>query len=88
MAVANTPEKRKYGGHDHKFYDKVPEELICNICTKPLLEPHLTVCCGCNYKLIISAAFKAQETKMMCCCVCQYKYRITPLSEGASLVSQ
>ena len=49
MAVANTPEKRKYGGHDHKFYDKVPEELICNICTKPLLEPHLTVCCGQYY---------------------------------------
>ena len=49
MAVAKVSEKAKYGGHDYEFCDKVPEELICNICTKPLLEPHLTVCCGQYY---------------------------------------
>jgi len=49
MAIATVPEKAKYGGHNYEFCDKVPEELICNICTKPLLKPHLIVCCGQHY---------------------------------------
>ena len=43
MAVANAPE---YGGYDYKFSGQVPERFMCNICTKVLREPHLTVCCG------------------------------------------
>jgi len=59
MAVAN-----QYGRHDHEFCDKVPEELICNICTKPLFEPHLTVCCGQYYcESCLKYWFKRQKKK-------------------------
>ena len=43
MAVVSVPQ---YGGYDCKFASQVPERFVCNICTKALREPHLTVCCG------------------------------------------
>ena len=39
-------EKRVYGGYDCEFVGAVSDRLNCNICTKVLRDPHLTVCCG------------------------------------------
>ena len=42
-------EKRSepvYGGYDYEFVGKLSDRLNCNICTKVLRDPHLTVCCG------------------------------------------
>ena len=35
-----------YGGYEQEFVDIVSERFICQICTKVLADPHLTVCCG------------------------------------------
>ena len=35
-----------YGGYDCEFVGAVSDRLNCNICTKVLRDPHLTVCCG------------------------------------------
>ena len=37
------------GGLEEDFVDKVKDTLICHICTSPLRDPHLTVCCGHNF---------------------------------------
>ena len=39
----------QYGGFDEDFVGTVRDILICHICTKPLRDPHLTVCCGHNF---------------------------------------
>ena len=39
----------QYGGLEEDFVDEVKDTLICHICTKPLRDPHLTVCCGHNF---------------------------------------
>ena len=39
----------EYGGLDEDFVNEVRDTLICHICTKPLRDPHLTVCCGHNF---------------------------------------
>ena len=39
----------EYGGFDEDFVGEVKDTLICHICTKPLRDPHLTVCCGHNF---------------------------------------
>ena len=44
MAVHNDPAE--YGGYEYEASGKVPEKLICNICTKLIRDPYLTVCCG------------------------------------------
>ena len=36
------------GGFDENFVGEVKDTLICHICSKPLRDPHLTVCCGHN----------------------------------------
>ena len=46
MAVANIPDQTQYGGYDFSFTKPVPDRFHCNICTKVLHDPHLTVCCG------------------------------------------
>ena len=43
--VAKT-SKLQCGGHNYQFTNTVPEKLICEVCTKPLYDPHLTICCG------------------------------------------
>ena len=61
MAVASAPG---YGGYDHKFAGKVPERFMCNICTKVLREPHLTVCCGQHFcESCLENWFKRQQKK-------------------------
>ena len=55
---------RGYGGYDHKLAGKVPERFVCNICTKVLREPHLTVCCGQHFcESCLENWFKRQGKK-------------------------
>ena len=46
MAEAAVTEQPEYGGYDYDYVDKVPERILCTICTKVLRDPHLTGCCG------------------------------------------
>ena len=39
-------KRQLHGGYDREFIGEVSDRLICQICTKVLAEPHLTVCCG------------------------------------------
>ena len=41
--------RRYQGGFDDDFVDEIKDTLICDICSKPLRDPHLTVCCGHNF---------------------------------------
>lgn len=42
-------EEEHEGGYEASFFEKVDDRYICNICTKPLCDPRLFVCCGKNY---------------------------------------
>ena len=44
--MSKKESKLSYGGHDHEFVGKIPDRCNCQICTKVLRDPHLTVCCG------------------------------------------
>ena len=63
MAVANIPDQAQYGGYDLTFTKPVPDRFICNICTKVLCDPHLTVCCGQHFcESCLDHWFKKQKT--------------------------
>ena len=63
MAVANIPDQAQYGGYDFTFTKPIPEKLHCNICTKVLRDPHLTVCCGQHFcESCLKHWFKKQKT--------------------------
>lgn len=49
MAMNNSPSKTEYNGHSYEFVGKVPEELVCKLCSKVLREPRQVVCCGQHY---------------------------------------
>ena len=63
MAVANIPDQAQYGGYDLTFTKPVPVKFNCNICTKVLRDPHLTVCCGQHFcESCLDYWFKKQKT--------------------------
>ena len=63
MAVANIPDQAQYGGYDLTFTKPVPDRFNCNICTKVLRDPHLTVCCGQHFcESCLDHWFKKQKT--------------------------
>ena len=63
MAVANIPDQAQYGGYDLTFTKPVPDKFNCNICTKVLHDPHLTVCCGQHFcESCLDHWFKKQKT--------------------------
>ena len=39
-------EESEYGGYDLEFVGEIADRYNCQICTKVIREPHLTVCCG------------------------------------------
>lgn len=45
----NTIPKVDHNGPTYEFAGKVPEELICKICSKVLRDPRQVVCCGGHY---------------------------------------
>ncbi len=64
LAVAKVPGQAEYGGYDHEFVGEVPEQFICNICTKVLRDPHLTGCCGQHYcESCLTHWFKKHKAK-------------------------
>ena len=42
-------DKKLDKGYDYLFLDTVPERFICSICSLPMRDPHLVVCCGQKY---------------------------------------
>lgn len=61
---------RQYGGFDEEFVDEVKDTLICNICVKPLRDPHLTVCCGHHLcESCLEQWLKKQHKQ--CCPICR-----------------
>ena len=46
MALNSTPSKAEFNGYSHDFVGKIPEELVCKICSKVLRDPRQVVCCG------------------------------------------
>ena len=56
-----------YGGHDYEVVGKIPDRLICQICTKVLREPHLAVCCGQHFcESCLNKWFDQQRGKQSC----------------------
>ena len=56
--------KIQHGGLDYHFTGRVLEKLICSICTKPLADPHLTICCGQHFcEMCLQSSFLAQRTE-------------------------
>ncbi|KAL5503180.1 hypothetical protein EMCRGX_G010087 [Ephydatia muelleri] len=49
MALANSPSKNEFNGHTFEFVTKVPDELICKLCTNVLRDPRQVVCCGTHF---------------------------------------
>ena len=38
--------RSNYGGYDYKFYDPLPDECPCPVCTLVQKDPHQLTCCG------------------------------------------
>ena len=49
MAMNNSPSKMEYNGHTHDFVGRVPDELMCKLCSRVLRDPRQVVCCGQHY---------------------------------------
>ena len=49
MAMNNSPSKTDYNGHSYDFVGRIPDELICKLCSKVLRDPKQVVCCGQHY---------------------------------------
>ena len=61
----------KYGGFDEDFVGEVKDTLICYICTKPLRDPHLTVCCGHNFCESCLEQCRSMKHREQCCPFCR-----------------
>ena len=60
----------EYGGLEEDFVNEVKDTLICHICTKPLRDPHLTVCCGRNFCQSCLDQWSKKHQKQ-CCPFCR-----------------
>ncbi len=47
--MSNTLPKKDLDGPSYEFVGKIPEELICRLCSKVLHDPRQVVCCGAHY---------------------------------------
>lgn len=57
---------KKFGGLDEDFVDAVADTFLCQICAKPLRDPHITKCCGHNF--CESCLEKWSKTQREPCC--------------------
>lgn len=60
-----------YGGFDEDFVGEIKDTLICHICSKPLRDPHLTVCCGHNFCESCLAEWSEKHRGEQCCPFCR-----------------
>ena len=44
--MAKKGPETEYGGYNYEFVGEITDRFNCQICTKVIREPHLTVCCG------------------------------------------
>ena len=49
LAMSSSSLPKDINGPMHEFAGKVPEELMCKLCSKVLHDPRQVVCCGAHY---------------------------------------
>ena len=59
------------GGFDEDFVGEVKDTLICQICSKPLRDPHLTVCCSHNICESCLDQWSKRNQETECCPLCR-----------------
>lgn len=49
MAMNSSPNKTDHNGYSFDFVGRIPDELVCKLCSKVLRDPRQVVCCGQHY---------------------------------------